>query len=172
VIYSTPSVAEASNRLALDYSAVTALNAVLTPRLSLDLTHNSRVQPTGTYLYQNDGREAFGKSDEGRNYTLAARVAYTPSPGISLSLEPNYLSISRAGTVNGALQPQRVSKTLNVAGGVSVNMPLGAHGRLTGDIHRVFRDDRTILYTAGLPKPSPLSETDFWSGGVQLTWDI
>jgi hypothetical protein len=172
IFYSDTLVAEASNRLSLDYSAVTALNAVLTPRLTLDLTHNSRVQPTGNYLIQNDGHEAFGKSDEGRNYTLEARVAYTPTPGFSLNLTPNYLSIRRSGSVNGVLLPQRVSNTLNVAGGVSVNVPLGVKGHLTGDIRRIFRDDRSTIYTKGVPVPSPLSETDYWSGGLQLTWEI
>jgi hypothetical protein len=172
VFYSDTLVAEASNRLSLDYSAVTALNAVLTPRLTIDLTHNSRVQPTGTYLFQNDGHEAFGKSDEGRNYTLEARVAYTPTPGFSMNLSPNYLSIRRSGTVNGVLAPQRVSNTLNVSGGVSVNLGLGQRGRLTGDIRRVFRDDRSTIYSNGVPQPSPLSETDYWSGGLQLSWEI
>ena len=172
VIYSVPSVAEASDRLSLDYSAVTALNAVLTPRLTIDLTHNSRVQPSGTYLYQSDGRQAFGRSDEGRNYTLAARVAYTPTPGLSLSLEPNYLSLRRAGSVNGVVLPQRQSNTLNVSGGGSLNLPLGRRGHLTGDIRRVFRDDRSTTFTNGVPIPSPLSQTDFWSGGLQLSWEL
>jgi len=172
LIYSTSSVAGTSDRLSLDYTAVTSLNAVLTPRLTIDLIHNSRVQPSGTYLYQNDGLEAFAKTDEGKSYSLGARVAYTPSPTFSLSFEPNYLSVQRAGAASGVIQPQRLSKSLNLAGGVSLNLPLGRRGHLTGDIHRIFRDDRTINYSNGLGTPTPLSSTDFWSGGLQLSWDM
>ncbi len=164
--------APSSNRLTLDYSTVTGLNAALTPRLTLDLTHNSRQQPSGLFVRQDNGIEAFGRSDEGRNYTLSVRMAYTPTPGLSLSLEPNYLSIRRKGVVNGVLVPQRSTNTLNFSGGVSVNMTLGTRAHLTGDIHRVFRDDRAISYTNGVPQLSPLSQTDFWSGGLQLSWDL
>jgi hypothetical protein len=172
IFYSSSSVAKTSNRLAMDYSFVTALNAVLTPRLTLDLTHNARLQPSGNYLVQSDGLEAFSKSSEGRNYTLAARVAYTPMPTVSLSFEPNYLTISRAGAVNGVVVPQRVSHSLNFAGGASLNMPLGRHAKLTGDIHRIVRDDGATNYTNGVPQVSPVSRTDYWNGGLQLTWEL
>ncbi|MGH7743144.1 MAG: hypothetical protein ACRENS_14115, partial [Candidatus Eiseniibacteriota bacterium] len=161
-----------NNRLSLDYSTVTALNAVLTPRLTLDLTHNSRVQPSGSYVAQIDGTDAFGKSDETRNYTLGVRVGYTPTPGFSLSLEPSYLSIARAGAVNGVVAPQRNSATLNFSGGASINVAVGQRGQLTGDIHRIFRDDRSTTYSSGVPVPSPLAETDYWSGGLTLTWTL
>jgi hypothetical protein len=162
-----------NNRVSLDYSAVTQLNAVLTPRLSLDLTHNSRIQPSGSYIVQNDGLEAFGRSDENRNYTLTARMVYTPTPGLALTLEPNYLTIQRQTAVGSVVVPQRLSNTLNFSGGASLNLPLGNHGHLTGDIRRVFADNRSVTYDAtGAPVPSPLSKTDFWSGGLQLTWDL
>jgi antitoxin component of MazEF toxin-antitoxin module len=159
-----------NNRLLLDYSLVTALNAVLTPRLTLDLTHNSRVQPSGSYVTQPTGSEAFGKADENKNYTLGVRVSYTPTPGLALTLEPSYLSIARSGNVNGVVVPQRTSGTLNFSGGASVNVAVGQRGQLTGDIHRIFRDDRSTTYTGGVPVLSPLAETDYWSGGLTLTW--
>jgi hypothetical protein len=161
-----------NNRLSLDYSIVTALNAVLTPRLSVDLTHNSRVQPSGSYVAQTNGQEAFGKADENKNYTLGVRVAYTPTPGLSLTLEPSYLSIARGGTVNGVLVPQGNSNSLNFSGGASLNVPVGQRGQLTGDIHRIIRDDRSTTYVNGIPNPSPLAETDYWSGGLTLTWAL
>jgi antitoxin component of MazEF toxin-antitoxin module len=161
-----------NNRLLLDYSLVTALNAVLTPRLTLDLTHNSRVQPSGSYVTQATGSEAFGKADENKNYTLGVRVSYTPTPGLSLTLEPSYLSIARSGNVNGVVVPQRTSGTLNFSGGASVNVAVGQRGQLTGDIHRIFRDDRSTTYTGGVPVLSPLAETDYWSGGLTLTWAL
>lgn len=161
-----------NNRLLLDYSIVTALNAVLTPRLTVDLTHNSRVQPSGAYTTQADEEEAFGKSDENKNYTLGVRVAYTPTPGLSLTIEPSYLSISRTGTTNGVQSPQGITSSLNFAGGASLNVPVGKRGQLTGDIHRIVRDDRSTSYVNGLPQLSPLATTDYWSGGLTLTWTL
>ncbi|MBI1799571.1 MAG: hypothetical protein HYR73_07755, partial [Candidatus Eisenbacteria bacterium] len=161
-----------NNRLTLGYTIATSLNAVLTPRLSLDLNHNSRIQPSGAYSLQPDGGEAFGRADESRNYSLGARVVYTPTPGLALTVEPSYLSIRRESAVGTSFLPQRTSNTLNFAGGASLNVPLGMHAHLTGDIRRVFRDDRSATYSAGQPVPSPLSETDFWTGGLQLTWDM
>jgi hypothetical protein len=161
-----------NNRLTLDYSSVTGLNAVLTPRLTLDLTHNARQQPSGLYVVGNDGIEAFGRSDESRSYSLLARVAYTPVRGLSLSLEPNYLSIQRSGTSNGVLVPQRSTNTLNFSGGASLNLALGQRTHLTGDIRRVVRADRATLYTSGVAQLSPLSQTDFWTSSLILTWDM
>jgi hypothetical protein len=161
-----------NNRLSLDYSIVTELNAVLTPRLTMDLTHNSRVQPSGSYITQTDGYEAFGKADENKNYTLGVRVTYTPTPGLSLTLEPSYLSIARSGAVNNVVVPQRTSGSLNFSGGASVNVRVGQRGQLTGDIHRIFRDDRSTTYSNGVPVPSPLAQTDYWSGGLTLTWTL
>ena len=166
------SLSPSNNRLTLDYSSLTGLNAVLTPRLTLDLTHNARQQPSGLYVRQRDGLEAFSRSDEGRNYSLQARIVYTPIRGLSLSLEPSYLSIRREGAVNGALVPQRQTNSLNFSGGASLNLALAARGRLTGDIRRVARADRGISYTNGLPVLSPLSQTDFWASSLQLTWDM
>ena len=162
-----------NNRLSLDYSLVTALNAVLTPRLTLDLTHNSRVQPSGSYVNQaTNNQEAFAKADETKNYTLGVRVSYMPTSGLALTLEPSYLSIARSGNVNGVLVPQRTSGTLNFSGGASLNVAVGRRGQLTGDIHRIFRDDRSTTYTSGVPVLSPLAETDYWSGGLTLTWTL
>lgn len=159
-----------NNRLSLGYNIVTALNAVLTQRLTLDLTHNAQIQPSGSYTVGSDGLEAFGKSDDTKNYTLGVRVAYTPTSALSLTVEPSYLSISRAGTVNGVAVPQSTSGTLNFSGGANLNLPVGQHGSLTGSIQRIIRDDRSTTYTNGLPVPSPLARTDYWSGGLVLSW--
>ena len=37
-----------NNRLTLDYAAVTTLNAIMNPRLSINVTHNSRRSPAGS----------------------------------------------------------------------------------------------------------------------------
>jgi len=161
-----------NNRLSLDYSLLTSLNAVLMPRLTVDLTHNSRVQPSGSYLTQSTGLEAFGKTDETKNYTLDVRVAYTPTPALSLTIEPSYLSVARGGTVNGVVVPQNKSGTLNFSGGANLNLRVGQRGQLTGGIQRIFSDDRSTTYSNGVPVPSPLAQTDYWSGGLTLTWAL
>jgi hypothetical protein len=161
-----------NNRLSLSYGTNTTLNAVLSPRLTLDVTHNSLVQPSGTFVRQFDGLEAFGESDQSQNYTLSSRISYSPTPKLSLVLEPNYQAANRDNFQNGASAPQRKGRTLNFSGGASVNLPLGARGHLTGDIRRTYRADRSITYTAGVPQPSPRSETDFWNGTLQLSWAL
>lgn len=161
-----------NNRLSLSYGTNTALNAVLSPRLTLDVTHNSLVQPSGTFVRQFDGFEAFGESDQSQNYTLSSRISYTPSPLLSLVLEPNYQATNRNSFQNGERAPSRKGRTLNFSGGASVNLPLGARGRLTGDIRRTYRADRSITYTTGVPQPTPRSETDYWNGTLQLSWAL
>jgi hypothetical protein len=161
-----------NNALSLNYSTNTQLNAVLTPRLTVDVTHNVLFQPTGTFLRQPDGFLAFGESNQSHNYTLDVRIAYTPVPSVQLSLNPNYQAIDRDNSIDGVIAPQRKTRTLNFAGGANLNVPLGRRGKLTGNIARNFRADRTTSFSAGLPQPSPASQTDFWSGTLELSWDL
>lgn len=161
-----------SNRLNLDYGTLTTLNAVLSPRLTVDINHNGRYQPGGNYTQAIDGLYYFSRADDTRNYTLSARIAYSPSPVISLTVEPNYMASDRNGTLNGEVVPQRRSRSLNASGGVSLNLPLGPRGRLTGDIHRNYRADRSTTYSSGVTQVSPRAETDFWTGSLQLSWQL
>ncbi len=69
-----------NNRLSLDYNTLTTLNAVITPRLRLDMTHNARRQPSGNYSNLPDGLPYFSRSDEGVNYTLSTQISYSPTP--------------------------------------------------------------------------------------------
>lgn len=162
-----------SNRLNLDYSTVTTLNAVLSPRLTIDITHNADFQPSGSYGELADGNTYLSRSDETQNYQLQSHISYTPVAGFSLLLAPEYLANNRSSAQNGALQPQQLGHTLDFSGGASLNIPLGARGHLSGSILRTFRDDRTVSYaTNGTPQPSPRTSVDFWNGSLNLSWDL
>jgi hypothetical protein len=160
------------NRLTLIYSTVTTLNAVLSPRFLVDVTHNAGYQPSGNYTVQADGFEAFSRSDENRNYTLTARALYTPTPGISLSFEPNYLATDRDNTVDARLQPQRRDRSLNFSGGANLNVPIAGRGRLTGDIRRTYRTSRAVNWVQGQPQDQPGLAQDFWNGSLTVSWEL
>lgn len=164
---------QSSNRLSLDYSTVTTLNAVLSPRLTIDITHNADFQPSGSYGPLPDGVTYLSRSDETRNYQLRANISYTPIPGLSLLLSPEYLANNRSSAQNGVLAPQQLGKTMDFSGGASLNVPVGARARLTGNILRTFRDDRSVQYSStGLASPSPRTSVDFWNGSLNLSWDL
>ena len=159
------------NKLSLDYSTVTTLNAVLTPRLTLDINHNARYQPRGGYTRQDDGLEYFSPGDESRNYLLSARIAYTPVPAIALTLQPDYQQYDRAArTVDGTV-PQSRQRALNFSGGANLNLRVGGHGRLTGNINRTYNSSRTINFTVA-NSVSPRSSQDFWNGSLQFSWSL
>jgi hypothetical protein len=158
--------------LSLNYSSVTNLNAVLTPRLSIDVTHNARQQPHGYWRVLEDGNGVLLPSDENLNYTLRAQVVWTVSRGLSLKLLPEYLASDRTGTTNGVETPTRTTRRLAFAGGANLDIALGTRGHLLGDINRQFSDDRSTTYRSGVPQPSPLATQDYWTGSLALTWDL
>jgi hypothetical protein len=153
---------------------VTTLNAVISPRFNVDVTHNTRRQPAGTYTPSlADGLYYLSRSDESENRTLSARISYAPNPAFSLVLQPDYQASQRDGSQGGALVPQRSSRGLNFSGGASVNLPFAKKGRLTGDILRTYRADRSITYTGdGSAVPQPRAQSDFWNGSLQLSWEL
>jgi hypothetical protein len=161
-----------NNGLSLDYSSRTVLNAVVTPRLTIDIIHNARYQPSGDYLVESDGNEYFGLADESESFTLQTSVNYSPTPLVSLTLTPEYQTTSRSQTVDGVIVPQRSNRTLTFSGGANVNIPVGQRGRLTGSLRRTYRGDRSTGYVDGLPIVSPRSEVDYWNGSMNFTWDF
>lgn len=161
-----------SDRLSLDYSTATSLNAVLTPRFTIDVRHNLKHQPSGTYTQFPDGLYYLSRSEVNDNATLSARLAYTPSPVLSLFMQPDYQTTERNASQSGTLAPSRVTRALSFSGGASLNLPLGPKGRLTGDIQRSYRADRLIPYTGGAPLPQPRTESDFWNGSLQISWEL
>lgn len=170
-LYTNPS-SQGNNRLGLDYSSYTTLNAVVTPRFSMDITHNARYQPSGNYVRFPDGFEYLTKSDQNESFSLQSRVNYTPFPGISLLLQPEYFSSDRLSAGATSLQPQRTNRSLKFSGGASLNLPLGRKGQLSGDIRRTFTDDQSTTYSNGVPRPSPRSETDYWNGALSVSWTL
>ena len=161
-----------NNRLTLDYAAVTTLNAIMNPRLSINVTHNSRRSPAGNYTLYPDGLAYFARSDETGNAALTAAIAYTPSPAIAFSVEPAYFSSDRSAAANGVVAPQRANRSLSVSAGANINWSISKNGLLRGDIHRAYRADRTTTYSSGLPQATPRSQIDFWTGSLQLSWHI
>jgi len=161
-----------NNRLTLDFGSVTTLNAVVTPRLSVSMTHNTRQTPGGNYALYPDDLYYFERADESQNSSLRATIAYSPSPAISLTCRPSYYAADRSGTVNGVQAPQRASRTLDFSGGANINWPIGRKGALRGDIARTYRAERSTTYASGVPQSSPRSEVDYWIGSLQLSWKL
>jgi hypothetical protein len=160
------------NSLALDYNAVTNVNAVLTPRLTVELSHNARQQPYGDWRVLDDGSGVLLPANESTNYTLRSRVTWSPSPALSLLLTPEYQASDRTGTVGGEEAPTLTSRRLNFTGAANINVPVGNRGNLTGTVGRTFSSDRTTTYSQGLPQASPLAEQDYWNGSLQFSWEL
>ena len=160
------------NDLSLDFNSVTNLNAVLTPRLTVDLTHNARQQPRGDWRVLTDGTGVLVPADENLNYTLRTRVTYSPSRQLSITVTPDYLASDRLGTSNGVEAPTRRSRRLTFTGGANLNLDIGRRGQLTGTINRSFSADRSITYRNGVEQPSPVAEQDYWNGSLQLSWEL
>jgi len=160
------------NQLSLDYSSNTTMTAVLTPRVTVEVSHNARQQPGGEWRIQPDGTGALLPSDENLNYTLRSSVTWTASPGLSFRLAPEYIASDRNGTANGVEVPTSRSRRLNFSGGANLNLAFGKKGQLTGSIDRRFNADRRTTYASGLPQSSPLSQQDFWSGALSFSWEL
>lgn len=159
-----------NNRLTLDYSALTTLNAVVTPHLNISVTHSTRETPAGNYALYPDFLYYFERADENRNSRLAANIAYSPSPAVAFTFRPTYYATERLGTVDGVELPQRKNATLDFSGGANVNLPVGRKGTLRGDVARTYRAERTLTYAAGVERSTPRSEIDYWNGSLQLSW--
>jgi hypothetical protein len=165
---------QASDRLLLDYNTTTTLNAVLTPRLSIDLTHNGQQQPSGGWVYDPQRDQSFFQpADENRNYQLNARVSYTPTPGLTLVVEPKYGARNRYGNdANGNQAPQQENRNLIVSGTVNVNLPVGRHGHLAGVIGPSYEANGSRSFPNGIPVASPTSETQNWTGSLSFAWTL
>jgi len=161
-----------NNRVSLNYKALTTLNAILTPRTTIELTHDTQFQPSGNYTRFDDGLDYFSKADEGQSYLLRGVFAYAPSPVISLNMRAEYQANARATNTAGGVVPQRDSRSMDFSGGGSLNVPLGARGRITGDLRRSYRADRSISFQNGIAQPSGRSEFDYWNGRLELTWEL
>ncbi len=160
------------NNLSLDYNSVTNLSAVLTPRLTVGLTHNARQQPRGDWRVLPDGTGVLLPSDESLNYTLTTNISYTLTPDVSFSIIPLYLASNLTGTSNGVAAPTRSSRGLHLNGTANLKIALGKKGELSGSIGRNFLSDRTTTYQNGAPLLSPVAIQDYWSGVLNLSWQL
>lgn len=158
--------------LSLSYLTLTTLSAVVTPRLSIDLTHSRNLKPRGEYLGEEGGQPSLRLSEESSDYSLSGRISYRPLNALTLTLTPFYQSILSEGTVSGVAVPRNRSTSLNLGGGANLNVPIGARARLSGGLTRQFRSSRTTRYRSGIPEPSPRAEFDYWSGDLHLSWDL
>lgn len=165
---------QASDRLALDYSTTTTLNAVLTPRLTLDLTHNSQQQPSGGWVYHPElGGTYFEPADENRNYQLGARASYTPVTGLTLVVEPRYRSSNRYGNdEDGNQVPQKTAESLTIGGSVNLNLSVGRRGRVAGVIGPRYEANGDRSFSKGVPQPTKVTETQDWTGSLQFSWTL
>jgi hypothetical protein len=160
------------DRLSLDYLTTTTLDATVTPRLRLQITHNARIQPSGDYKRSDDGLDYFSLSDEGRDYTLSGRISYSPAPAIQLSLDPYYHALTRRSTLDGRDVPTSAQRDLNLNGSANLNVQVSKKGQLTGYIGRNFVSTRSTRYPNGIAVLDPRTENDFWNGSLQFTWQL
>jgi hypothetical protein len=172
-VYTSYPFALANNRVSLGYSALTTLDAVLGPKLLLKLDHNTNFQPSGNYRPETpfDPTEYFSRAEENQNYTLTARIYYTPIPAFSLTVTPDYYASDRNTSQSGVIAPQRETRTLKLSGTASLNLRVGARGRLSGDIARTFEGGRTINYGSQGGQLSR-SERRSVNGNMVFTWTL
>jgi len=165
-----------ADRLVLDYFTHTSINADVTPRLHIDVSNDFRYQPTGGYAPLDppldDGNSYFSQSDENFLSILGASMTYSLGQALSLSVIPTYTATDRNGISDGAAVKQSATRTLNLSGAANLNFPIGRKGQLTGSLSRNFNADRRIAYISGAPDNQPATEYDFWSGRLQLSWDL
>jgi len=161
-----------SNRLALNFSTLTSLRAVLNPRLTINSDVTFTTQPSGNYLPQvpGDPTEYFSRADEDNTRQLNVLLSYTPAHAISFRFGPQYLAIDRNSTVNGVLGPERKSRSLQLVGGGNLNVPVAKGCTLTGTIDRTYRANRSTSFGPTASTQTPLSESDFWNGSLTLNW--
>jgi hypothetical protein len=158
------------NDASLEYLTATGLNAVITPRLNVTLTHRSRIQPRGGYTREPDGQSYFSPSNEDREYGLTAIITYQPSPALAMTLQPNYRANAQDGTDEGVAVPLRRQRSLDFTGGATLNLRVGSLGRLTGSISRAYHSESSTSFSSAGPLVSRPKDSAFWRGGLQFSW--
>jgi hypothetical protein len=156
--YSTYPFAPQRDLLALRYDIRTSINAVINPRFRIDLSHANEEQPRGSYIPDPDGRTFFRVASRTKAYTLSTNVSYTPHPAFSLTVTPNY----RADTTPNSPDLQ---KSLDVAGGANVNLPVSSRGTLSGNMARTY----SIRSATGGAGSRPIYS---WTGALQFSWRL
>lgn len=165
-----------ADRLVLDYYTQTKLDADVTPRLRITISNDFRYQPTGGFApldgALDDGNSYFSQADENFLSILVATMTYSLGQALSFSVTPIYTATDRKGIIDGVAVPQTATRALGLTGSANLNVPIGRRGQLTGSLSKNFNADHRISYTSGVPDNQPRVETDFWSGGLQLSWEL
>jgi hypothetical protein len=100
-------------------------------------------------------------------------VSYTPTPGLTLVVEPRYGARNRYGNdANGFQVPQREDRNLIVNGSVNVNLSVGRRGRLAGVIGPTYEANGSRSFPNGIPVASPTSATQNWAGSLSFAWTL
>jgi hypothetical protein len=159
-----------ADRADFDFGTATTLNAVITPHLTVDLTHTSNDQPSGNWKLFPDGFYYLLPSDRSRTFSLGTNIRYAPSEVLSFNFTPTYRAVERDAAANGVVTPQRRGNTLQFGGNVNLNLPVGPGGLLTGSLGRSYYADRSATFTSGVPIPTPLSQLDYWNASLQFSW--
>lgn len=170
--YSHPAFTPVQKRLSLSYLTTTTFNAVITPRLNIDMTYSRNLKPRGDYTPELDGTPSLFLSDESRDYVVNANLSYRPHHAVSFRINPVYQAIQSDGTSLGQEVPRRRSRTLTLNADANLNLQVATSARLTGRIGRALNSTRVVQYSSGRPDPGPRSEFDYWTGSLQLSWDL
>jgi hypothetical protein len=165
-----------NNRLLLEYTTFTTLNAIITPRLQFDVFQDYHFKPNGTYSPLDppgsDLRNYFSIAGSERNSLIRARISYTPASPLSINLEPEYSANDQQGTSGAIAIPTHSRRVLSLRGGASVNVPVGRLGKLTGGISRNVRETLNTDYPSGTAQSTRSSDPSYWVGNLQLTWQL
>jgi hypothetical protein len=156
----------------MTFLTITTLNATITPRLNIDLTHNANYRPSGDYRHALNGIDYFNLSTTSQDYTLLGRIAYTPFPAISINLQPNYLSSNAYSSTGTELVPTTRRNSFNMSGGVNVNLPVAGKGRLSGGLTRNQESIRQLQYANAKITSAYRTQTSYWSGNLQFSWRL
>jgi hypothetical protein len=162
----------AGQTVVLSYLTQTNLNAVLSPRLTVQITHRSTDQPNGDFAVQPDGTILFSPSTTRREYALSGSISYSPSAFLTLSVLPYYSATNSETTSGDQAVPSQQQRSLTMSGGANMNLPVTRKGRLIGDIRRSFQAQRSTSFTAGIPTTTPRAQNDYWDGTLRLSWEF
>lgn len=171
--YTSYPFAPPSNNMSLNYTTITSIVANVGPRLTINTTHTSQFSPKGNYrpILPNDPTEYLSLSDETLNYALDMNFSYSVLPPfVTLNAHPSYSANTRSTSQNGAIAPQRQSRSLNFGWGASVNVPVGAKGRLEGTLNQSDNTSRQVEYKDTGINVFPRSSTRSLTGS--LTFQI
>ena len=158
-----------NNRLTLDYTTTTTLDAVLTPRLTVDLNHFAESQQAAITCCRRTGRAVSRPRTTRRTTRSVHGSPGAPVTGVSLAIEPRYRLNRRLGTVNGCgadefgQQPATHRERGSQHPARETRKAEWQHGRF-------YQDDLSRSF--GTTLSNVKSQADNWTSNLQLTWHL